>query len=445
MKRINFVLILLVLAFLFANGCGGGNGTLINLSPGVPPVVIGAITTNQTPNWYAGTAGTISIASVTGGTSPYTYAWTFSGTANPAPLTSTAAAPSVTPAAVGTLHAALVVTDTTVPTAKTANASQDFTITAPPFPPLVIGTIVTSVVGTWNQAVAGTLSCPVSGGSGSGYTYAWAFSGTANPAPTSSTTATQSVTPAVAGTLHVTLHVVDATAVLAGDATPADFTIAAPPPPNDTLWISTDKDTYAVGETIQITANVQNNANPVGQFDAIRLVFSTPATGHYLLLPTGLGAITFKLGPNMVADPGGTNVGFFSAVTAAVPVPPQRTLSTLPIAFLTSEETIPALNNQALTGLPGGLPDGNYDLRDIAVIWAAGGVPPFPDVPATTVGAAFTLFEKVQAGASGQTIQFGFVQLEGLTPRTYYTYNADPVPGTKYQFTNVLSKSVTIS
>ena len=441
MKRIKFVLILLVLAFLFANGCGGGNGTLINLSPGVPPVVIGAISTNQTPNWYAGTAGTISIASVTGGTSPYTYAWTFSGTANPAPLTSTAAAPSVTPAAVGTLTASLTVTDSTTPVVKTATASHDFTITTPPIPPITVGAITTSVVGTWNQGVAGTLSCTVSGGNGPGtYAYTWAFSGTANPTPTSSTTATQSVTPAVAGTLHVTFHVQDSTtAAVFADAAPVDFTIAAPPPPNDTLWISTDKDTYAVGETIQITANVQNNANPVGQFDSIRLVFSTPATGHYLLLPTGLGAITFKLGPNMVVDPGGTDNGFFTPVAAV------RTLSTLPISFLASEETIPALNNQALTGLPGGLPDGNYDLRDIAIIWAAGGVPPFPDVPATTVGAAFTLFEKVQAGASGQTIQFGFVQLEGVTPRTYYTYNADPVPGTKYQFTNVQGKSVTIS
>jgi hypothetical protein len=433
-KRINYVLILLVLAFLFANGCGGGNGTLVNQSPGVPPVVIGAITTNQTPHWYAGTAGTLSVTP-SGGTTPYTYAWTFSGTANPSPTSSTAAAPSVTPAAVGTLTASLTVTDSTTPVAKTATASQDFTIETPPIPPITVGAITTSVVGTWNQGVAGTLSCTVSGGNGPGtYTYAWTFSGTANPDVASSTAASPTVTPQAAGTLHVTFHAQDSTnAAIFADATPVDFTIAAPPPPSDTLTIFTDKDTYAEGELVKITAHIQAIANAMGQFDACRVVFTAPATGHYLKFSTAPADAGYKftLGPN---DYSGTNDGIFDWITGNTRsgVVNPRTLSQLGVAFLTgSEEGIGTLNNQTVT--PVGGPADVYDLRDITVIWEAGGATPYPEIPAGSSGDAFTFEQKVQTGASGHDIFIGFIGTDPtLSERTYYSNAADPLTKRKF-------------
>ena len=430
--------------FSLTSGCGGSKPTFISKKPEGAPLVVKDISISVTDKWYEGATARFS-ADVTGGATPYSYAWTFTGFVEPSPSFSSYSSPVVQassyvyPARIsavsGTVYASVTITDSSRRT-QTSTFEKDFDVYStyrPGFP-----TIMSNVVGTWYAGTPGAIF--VDGfDDPTQYQLAWTFSGTSNPTPTSSTQPSTVVTPASQGTLHVALHITDSsTPPQSGDVTPVDFTIAGLPPLDDTLYVTTDKDTYAVGETVQITANVKAIANSMNQFDACRIAFTSPATGHYLMYQPGPSAITLKLGPDLILDPAGTDDGFFTPITHDPTNP--RTWLHLPIGYIIDPDSIPALNNQTETvdGIAG-----TYDLRDFAVIWQAGGVSPFPEVPAGASGAAFTVFEKVQSTASGQDIHIGIIPTEGATDRTYYTNQAGGA--TKLTFAHTQGVTIHIS
>jgi PKD repeat protein len=179
-------------------------------------------------------------SNVSGGTSPYSYAWAVAG-GNPA--STTAASFTTTFAVKGTYNITLTVTDQN---GKTAPAFHIFIITG--------STLVASISGPTSGSVNSLLSftSTVSGGT-SPYTYAWTATG-GNPA--SGTASTFSTTYAVKGTYTVSLTVTDhngasATASQMLNISPSPLTASISGPAAST-----------VGSTLSFTSTVSGGTTP---------------------------------------------------------------------------------------------------------------------------------------------------------------------------------------
>jgi PKD repeat protein len=205
----------------------------------ISPAVLVASVTGPTTGSVGATLTFNSI--VTGGTTPYTYAWAVTG-GSPASGTSSSFATSF--AVKGTFNVTLTVTDHN---GAAAEAFQLVTIT-----PL---TLTASASGPATGTVGATLTynAVVSGGT-TPYTYAWAVTG---GSPSSGTASSFAASFAVKGTYNVTLTVTDHNAktasafqlvVISPLALSADFTFNPSSP--------------TVGQSVTFTPNVAGGTTP---------------------------------------------------------------------------------------------------------------------------------------------------------------------------------------
>jgi PKD repeat protein len=184
--------------------------------------------------------------SVSGGTSPYTYAWTFGDGS-----TSTAADPTHTYTTNGTFSVAVTVTDS----AGRTESYPPFAITVA-IPPLAATAAAAPTGGLAPLAVAFTGSA--SNGTGP-YTYSWAFgdgSGTStaqNPPP---------YTYNLPGTYTATLTVTDSTSPTPGTATATVIVTVSQPVPSIT-GLSPNFGPESGGTTVSISGTYFENASAV--------------------------------------------------------------------------------------------------------------------------------------------------------------------------------------
>src|SRR6266566_818828 len=185
--------------------------------------------------------GTVSFTStVTGGTTPYSYSWTFGDGG-----TSTAANPTHAYATAGVFTVTLMVTDSSTP-AQSATASHTVTVSGP-----LTADFTSSPV---HPVIGGTVSftSTVAGGTGP-YSYSWTFGdgGTSTAAsPTHAYTA--------AGTFTVTLTVTDSSTPVQSKTASHTVTVASALVASFTISPASP----TIGQTVTFTSTVTGGTTP---------------------------------------------------------------------------------------------------------------------------------------------------------------------------------------
>jgi PKD repeat protein len=207
---------------------------LVTISPSALTVSISGPT--------IGTANTqvTFTSTVSGGTSPYTYAWAATGGS---PASGTASSFTTSFAVKGTYNVTLTVTDHN---GKTAPAFQIFIITGIP----LTATITGPTSGSVNTLLSFTST--VNGGT-SPYTYAWTATG---GSPSSGTASTFSTTFAVKGTYSVTLTVTDHNGATASASQMVNIS------PQTLMASISGPTTGTVGATLSFTSTVTGGTSP---------------------------------------------------------------------------------------------------------------------------------------------------------------------------------------
>jgi PKD repeat protein len=179
-------------------------------------------------------------STVSGGTTPYTYSWTFGDSG-----TSTVANPTHAYATAGTFTVALTVTDSSTPS-QTATVSHTVTVSA---------TLVATFTSSPAHPVVGgtvTFTSTVTGGK-TPYVYAWTFGDGATSAVASPTHAYTA-----AGTFTVTLTVTDASTPAQSSTATNTVTIAAVLAVNFTISPTSAN----TGQTVSFTSTVTGGTTP---------------------------------------------------------------------------------------------------------------------------------------------------------------------------------------